>query len=244
MDGENQNQTRFTVVENRRITKAHPQVTWDVAGVAFKGKFITLPFIRREAAEDHARRCNERGERPFDQSRIHPPVAGLRIERRTLYVPCPELCKIGKGRYTFVLPNGKHLTFFIGQDEEFSIRRQNHWEEIGVLLQDKAEAAIWLDRLTAEKFSEVKAALEGINLDWRSAARTYALESENCWRCGKELTEPTSIARCMGPDCFEWLISGENKYYNQSEKIALRDWFAQHDATMPIQPEPPIGARS
>jgi hypothetical protein len=33
------------------------------------------------------------------------------------------------------------------------------------------------------------------------AGLTYALKSNNCWRCNRELTVPASITRGLGPEC-------------------------------------------
>ena len=35
------------------------------------------------------------------------------------------------------------------------------------------------------------------------AGLTYALQSGNCYRCGRKLTVPASISRGLGPDCAE-----------------------------------------
>jgi hypothetical protein len=41
-----------------------------------------------------------------------------------------------------------------------------------------------------------------LNSDDRAdCGQAYALESGNCWRCGRKLTVPASISRGLGPDC-------------------------------------------
>lgn len=37
--------------------------------------------------------------------------------------------------------------------------------------------------------------------DYEGAGMTYALESGNCYRCGRTLTVPASIGRGLGPEC-------------------------------------------
>ena len=40
-----------------------------------------------------------------------------------------------------------------------------------------------------------------ISSDPKGAGEAYALESANCFRCGRKLTVPVSIHRGLGPEC-------------------------------------------
>lgn len=44
-------------------------------------------------------------------------------------------------------------------------------------------------------------AVAGLLADPLKAGETYAMQSGDCWRCGRKLTVPASLKRGMGPDC-------------------------------------------
>ena len=53
-------------------------------------------------------------------------------------------------------------------------------------------------RVSQETINAARFLLKG---DMTAAGKMYALESGNCWRCGRQLTTPESILNGIGPTC-------------------------------------------
>jgi hypothetical protein len=47
------------------------------------------------------------------------------------------------------------------------------------------------------------------------AQKMYAMKSGNCYRCGRELTHPESIAQGIGPECGGWVYKENSKQAKQ-----------------------------
>lgn len=211
----------YTVTESKRRVRGETVHTFDVVGVLYKGKPSTMRFVTRTAAQEMADRLNTKPTTPTPPASLRPRLTGT-----SLIIPAPAIAKIRQGRFTVVLPSGEHVSLSVGvyeTEQVMSVRRQNHWETVGMMSGENI--VLWLDSpgLTRGNFPSVRAALEGIEKDPIDAAFTYALESQRCFRCGKELTEPTSILRGIGPDCLEALTGQDNRYWSPAEKAALKE---------------------
>lgn len=63
---------------------------------------------------------------------------------------------------------------------------------------------IWRRYIHNEKMKDVIEWLKASDEEKQKAAgEVYAMQSNNCWRCGHRLTVPASIHRGLGPDCAE-----------------------------------------
>lgn len=124
-----------------------------------------------------------------------------------------------KGRFTVVWPNGDRRTYRIhlpttgfyaskgwrvvsylaGPDNDSDYRRFGNVTEDG--------NAVMIHR----PFLNESTLIEGLRFLLESpeaqarAGEMYAIESSNCYRCGKTLTVPTSIHRGLGPECAKLL---------------------------------------
>ena len=117
------------------------------------------------------------------------------------------------GTYTAVFADGSHRT----------IRVKKHWVEeeakkgtlvlqylsgpdnesqyTGFAFLQGTTARIWRKFANNPLESALVAALRIVLRDPLKAGETYALESHNCFRCGRKLTVPVSIHRGLGPEC-------------------------------------------
>lgn len=109
--------------------------------------------------------------------------AQIESRRQHALPPIPE---IPQGRYA-VDTNEGHLGFYFVRVSDSGFRTV------------KVYASDTLHELP--KLAQI-AILRKIEAAGIEAARNrYADETEHCWKCGKKLTDETSRARRMGPDC-------------------------------------------
>lgn len=117
------------------------------------------------------------------------------------------------GRYTVVMPDGRRtIRFHTPQQGNFAGQRlvkyltgadnDSDYTAIGKVVD--GGVSLWQRfRVQPERLviRAVSFLLKSGKEEWASAGETYALESSNCYRCGRTLTVPASIHRGLGPDC-------------------------------------------
>lgn len=122
---------------------------------------------------------------------------------------------IAKGYYTVTDDEG-HRTFRVSPDQKWADGKSviavlsgpsNTWSYTGVGFVTDTGVRVWkkfssdsrmaslLDRLVADAAGALQLTLE--------MAKQHVLTSENCFVCGKLLTDPTSIEMGIGPVCRE-----------------------------------------
>lgn len=122
-------------------------------------------------------------------------------------VPVP-----GKGKFTVVWPNGDRRTyrFKVPREGNFAGKimigylagpdNDSDYINFGNAITDQT-VRVW------NRFTEESQLVEGLRFLMESseaqakAGEMYAVESGNCWRCGRTLTVPASVDRGLGPDC-------------------------------------------
>ena len=121
------------------------------------------------------------------------------------------------GRYTVIWENG-HKTFRVGHQDEFDdfmpgkvliefLSGPDNGRDYTRFahVRDDGSVKVWAKHQGNETLREGLKVLLG---DPKAASQAYAKESEHCGVCGRELTNPESLARLIGPKCAEkngWL---------------------------------------
>lgn len=75
----------------------------------------------------------------------------------------------------------------------------------GIAHAENGAVRVWRKALTNGKALEALRFLLQSKSAQLAAGKAYALESGHCWRCNKELTDPISIERGIGPDCLQMI---------------------------------------
>ncbi len=126
-------------------------------------------------------------------------------------VPLPTM-----GKFTVVWPNGDRRTY------RFKVPREGNFRGkvvVGYLAgpDNDSDYINFGNGITEQtmrvwnRFSEESLLVEGLRflLDSNDAqlraGEMYAIESGNCWRCGRTLTVPASVSRGLGPVCADLL---------------------------------------
>lgn len=119
---------------------------------------------------------------------------------------------IPNGTYTVVFPDGDYRTLRLvddwregetGQVAQFLSGSDNENSYTGFAFVNGQTAHVWK---RFKDYSEIAQALAMLLADKETAAEygyNYAMESGNCYRCGRKLTVPASISRGLGPICAE-----------------------------------------
>lgn len=119
------------------------------------------------------------------------------------------------GRYTVVMPEGRRtIWFYSPRMGNFAGERivrflsgadnDSDYTAIGKVVEGGVQ--LWKKSSNSPEGLVVRAIgylLNSTKEQWAEAGHTYALESSNCYRCGRTLTVPASIHRGLGPDCAE-----------------------------------------
>lgn len=121
-----------------------------------------------------------------------------------------------QGKFTVVWPNGERRTFRFKVPIEGNFRgkvmvgylagpdNESDYINFGNGITDQT-IRVW------NRFTEESLLVQGLRFLLDSpeaqlkAGEMYAIESGNCWRCGRTLTVPASVSRGLGPKCAELL---------------------------------------
>jgi hypothetical protein len=133
----------------------------------------------------------------------------------------------GRAVFTVQSPTGNHYTFKVrkkagdptGQyrtDAYFvsclhgsmsTPSTERRWDYMGMLNPDTFEVRLTRNSKYAPTDLQVKVAKVALKRLGDEAASTWDIMHEgHCGRCGRELTDPTSLDRGIGPDC--WALMG------------------------------------
>lgn len=119
---------------------------------------------------------------------------------------------INDGYYTVVLEDGTHRTFRIrtqSADSDFAPSKQiiatltgsdntSNYTQWGFV--NGATINVWKSKTDKiGNWAQLATAL--ITGDHAAAGMRYAVESNNCYRCNRQLTDPESVATGLGPIC-------------------------------------------
>jgi DNA-binding transcriptional MerR regulator len=121
-----------------------------------------------------------------------------------------------------VVPNGTYTV--VMANERRTIKISDHWDETEkargtrvakfltgsdnerdytgfAFISSTGKAIIWKKFRNGSALLQSALAylLQGDN--YAEAGMTYAIESGNCWKCGRKLTVPASVSRGVGPEC-------------------------------------------
>lgn len=146
--------------------------------------------------------------------------ADLERETREPQTPRAESAKsvesrVPNGYYTLVLEDKTHVTLRLrsaivreGSDLKLPDGAQVASYLMGPMNESDYQRFAWIlgDQVKVwKRFREDSRISDAIHAlisgDFESYGMAYALESGNCWRCGRLLTVPESIERGIGPDC-------------------------------------------
>lgn len=146
-----------------------------------------------------ARRNAPKTETPKDESAV---------------IDAPAVCNVAvvvEGTFTLVGDSGNYRTLRIktaGPNSNLAGKRiasflsgpDNESSYSGfAFVNDDGSFKVWKRFADNQSLtSALRALLTG---DMEAAGMAYALESGNCYRCGRKLTVPASINRGLGPDC-------------------------------------------
>jgi len=127
----------------------------------------------------------------------------------------PVMPKLRDGTYTVVAADGSHITLRVKrvhwgdfpkgtQQAQYLFGPDNEVNYASFAFVFGDQVKVWRRFNTPEMQSYIQA----LNVllsdeDPGKFGYAYALESGNCWRCGRKLTVPASIHRGMGPKCAE-----------------------------------------
>lgn len=120
---------------------------------------------------------------------------------------------VPNGTYTVVFADGDYRTLRVSDDfrpespegsqmVSFLSGPDNSSDFTGFAFLSGERLSVW------KRYSEDTAIVNAAKLlleDWEEAGYAYALQSGNCFRCGRKLTVPASITRGLGPVCAEKL---------------------------------------
>lgn len=122
----------------------------------------------------------------------------------------PATYALPEGYFTVVLEAGGHRTFRVREVKggKLSGRRiisylagsNNESDYVGFGFVNTSGVSVW-KRFASE--STLRDALDILLGDHVAAQLGYAMESGNCYRCGRLLTDPESITLGIGPVCRE-----------------------------------------
>lgn len=128
------------------------------------------------------------------------------------YLPNIEGNAPDDGRYTVVMPDGRRtIRFYTPRTGKFAGHRlvkflsgsdnDSDYTTVGQVVE--GGVYIWSRHKNMEGLTmrAINFLMRASKEEWADAGETYALESSNCYRCGRTLTVPTSIHRGLGPDC-------------------------------------------
>lgn len=90
-------------------------------------------------------------------------------------------------------PVGGQVAYFLGEG--------NRWVGFAFVTRDHVRVWSKFRHETAKELA-LRDLLAG---DWRQMGEDYAVASNRCWRCDRELKVPASIHRGLGPDCAKLL---------------------------------------
>lgn len=112
-------------------------------------------------------------------------VMGGDEDQVTLRIYTPKMGRFAKR---------KVIQYLYGPDNTSDYRT------FGLVVEDGV--SIWPQYLRNKRLVDAVGILLGLDPDGQIAAgERYALRSNNCWRCGRDLTRETSITRGTGPVC-------------------------------------------
>jgi len=118
------------------------------------------------------------------------PAPVVRLER--LFDAMQRLAKLRLGDVTIARKN---------QDSLCWVKWAGHEQVVGRI--DGGVLTVFAARLRGITVGEVVARLRVIDLDPKAAAAAHGQASGNCSICGRDLTDPDSIALGIGPVCIE-----------------------------------------
>jgi Family of unknown function (DUF6011) len=116
------------------------------------------------------------------------PAPAVRLER--LHAVMQGMAKLRLGDVTIARKN---------QDQLCWVKWAGHEQVVGKI--DNGALTVFAGRLRGVTVAEVEARLRVIDLDPKAAAAAHGQESGNCSVCGRDLTDPSSIALGIGPVC-------------------------------------------
>jgi len=116
------------------------------------------------------------------------PVPVVRLER--LHATMQGMAKLRLGDVTIARKN---------QDQLCWVKWAGHEQVVGRI--DNGVLTVFAQRLRGVTVGEVEARLRVIDLDPKAAAAAHGQASGNCSVCGRDLTDPQSIAIGLGPIC-------------------------------------------
>jgi hypothetical protein len=122
-----------------------------------------------------------------------------------------KVMTVQEGRFTVVLDEKQHTFLVERQDADASFApnqlvishlvgpdNERSYQGFGFVGED-GSIRIWRKaRVSSATIDAAKFLLQG---DMPAAGKAYALASGNCWRCGRLLTDSTSINAGIGPTC-------------------------------------------
>ena len=133
------------------------------------------------------------------------------VEAEQVAAPAPVVAakSIHDGFYTVVIEGQGHRTFRIHTqptDADFAPGKQiisylsgpEEYMKFGFV--QGGEVRLW-KRFQSGYTTILEAARFLINSDHQAAGKMYALQSGNCWKCNRMLTDPLSIELGIGPTC-------------------------------------------
>ena len=116
------------------------------------------------------------------------PAPATRLE--ALFDVMQGMAKLRLGDVTIARKNGDSLCW---------VKWAGHEQVVGKI--ERGVLTVFAGRLRGVTAAEVEARLRVINLDPKAAAARHGQESGNCSVCGRDLTDPSSIALGIGPVC-------------------------------------------
>jgi hypothetical protein len=176
-----------------------------------------------------------------DAAHTTTPAAPVATATTTAAVAVPN------GIYTIVNPDGAHRTLKL-EDQSFGTPRpgdqivsylsgsDNERNYTGFGFVRGTTVRMWRRFEANRDLKECAEVLVNMNTqEYRDAGLRYAIASGNCWRCGRTLTVPTSLAHGVGPECAK--ILGIDTGTRATKRVRVD--FAQRDETLPPVTENP-----
>ncbi len=183
---------RFASICPRCSTMIEPgsPVNWERGSHAEHVECPTIAAVEETDYVDGCQHCTQQA-RPITVRPGTFTVVGIQHTRRTFRIAKPREIARRDGRMFVKLLTGSS--------------NETDYTYVGFVTPDHARF-IWSRDIS----SSVRASVTGTALDFllyaddesrRDAGRTYALESGNCYVCGRLLTVPSSIDAGIGPVC-------------------------------------------
>jgi len=114
-----------------------------------------------------------------------------------------RFAEVPAGRYAFVQPGTEE---FDGEDsghDFYQVRRPTKGNWTGYVFVDRLIGSPGDYRKVPVKGHAAFEVLVAVEADPLGAMTLFGLVSGQCGRCGAELTDPESLARGIGPDCWQ-----------------------------------------